>query len=152
VGTTVKVYLPRCGAGVTEDEVITSATCNGGMQSEVIMVVEDEERVRAMAVEALRELGYSVIKMRGPNQALEAIRNGRTPALLFTDVIMPEMSGRELAEQVKALKPEMKILFTTGYARNAIIHNEKLHLGMSLLPKPYTIEQLADKIRAVLDG
>jgi two-component SAPR family response regulator len=65
---------------------------------------------------------------------------------------MPEMSGRELAEQVKALKPEMKILFTTGYARNAIIHNEKLHLGMSLLPKPYTIEQLADKIRAVLDG
>jgi PAS domain S-box-containing protein len=152
MGSTVKVYLPRCDAGTIVDDAVTDTTWDRGVQGEVVMVVEDEDRVRAMAVEALRELGYSVIEMRGAKEALEAIRSGETPALLFTDVIMPEMSGSELAEQVQAIKPNMKVLFTTGYARNANIQSEKQRISMSLLSKPYTIEELAKKVRAILDG
>ena len=115
------------------------------------MVVEDDDRVRAMAVEALRELGYSVAAMSSPGDALEAIRGGSVPDLLFTDVVMPEMSGRELVDQVEALRPTLKVLFTTGYTRNAIIHNGTLDRGRELLSKPYTIDELARKVRAILD-
>ncbi|RWE28221.1 MAG: response regulator, partial [Mesorhizobium sp.] len=117
----------------------------------VIMVVEDEDRVRSMAVEALRDLGYSVLEMRSPMEALTALEGGTVPSLLFTDVVMPEMSGRELADKVKLVQPSLRILYTTGYTRNAIVHNGTLDFGTELLSKPYTIDELAEKIRKVLD-
>ena len=144
----VEHLVGRAGAddapGVEEDEVVAVA---GGE----VEVVEDDDRVRAMAVDALRELGYSVIEMRGPREALAAIRGGRIPSLLFTDVVMPEMSGRELVEEVKALRPDLKVLYTTGYTRNAIVHNGTIDFGTELLSKPYTIEELAGKVRTILD-
>jgi len=150
-GTTVKIYLPRSLAAATEETASSRLPVHGGMASEVVMVVEDEDRVRAMVVEALRELGYSVIEMRGPREALEAIRGGEAPALLFTDVVMPEMSGRELVDQVRAVRPDLKVLYTTGYTRNAIVHNGTLDRGTELLSKPYSIEELANKVRTILD-
>lgn len=151
VGTTMKIYLPRFLAAPSEDAVPKTETVHGGATTEVVMVVEDEDRVRTMAVEALRELGYSVIAMSSPRDALEAIRGGSIPDLLFTDVVMPEMAGRELVEQVKALQPDLRILYTTGYTRNAIVHNRTLDRGTELLSKPYMIEELAGKVRAILD-
>jgi len=115
------------------------------------MVVEDDDRVRAMAVEALQELGYSIIETRGPLEALSAIRSGQVPALLFTDVVMPVMSGRELVEKIKEIRPNIRVLYTTGYTRNAIVHNGTLDFGTELLSKPYTIQELADKVRSILD-
>jgi PAS domain S-box-containing protein len=151
VGTTMKIYLPRAVEGPAEEAATPSETVHGGAATELIMVVEDDDRVRAMAVEALRELGYSVAAMSSPGDALEAIRGGSVPDLLFTDVVMPEMSGRELVDQVEALRPTLKVLFTTGYTRNAIIHNGTLDRGTELLSKPYTIDELARKVRAILD-
>jgi PAS domain S-box-containing protein len=151
VGTTVKIYLPRSFVGDAEETEPAPAPVHGGVAAELVMVVEDEDRVRGMAVEALRELGYSVVEMRGPREALDAIRAGHRPALLFTDVVMPEMSGRELVDKVREVAPDLKVLYTTGYTRNAIVHNGTLDYGTELLSKPYSIEELAAKVRAILD-
>lgn len=150
-GTTIRICLPRSHEDGAADPEIIHAEVRGGRQTELIMVVEDEDRVRAMAVEALRDLGYSVIEMRGPREALEAIRSGGTPALLFTDVVMPEMSGRDLVDEVMKIRPDLKVLYTTGYTRDAIVHDSKLDAGVELLSKPYTIGDLAQKVRAILD-
>ena len=151
IGTTVKLYLPRSYAEGEETADLAADTLHASVEGETVMVVEDEERVRAMAVEALRDLGYSVIEMRGPQAALDAIAAGQRPSLLFTDVVMPEMSGRDLVEKVLAIAPELKVLYTTGYTRNAIVHNGTLDAGTELLSKPYTIDELARKVRVILD-
>ena len=151
VGTTVKLYLPRSYRAAEEVDAVVAAPVLDGAMGEIIMVVEDEERVRAIAVEALRDLGYTVIEMPGPREALEAIEKGQELTLLFTDVVMPEMSGRELVEKVTRLRPGLKVLYTTGYTRNAIVHNGTLDLGTELLSKPYAIDELAEKIRTILD-
>jgi CheY-like chemotaxis protein len=151
VGTTVKIYLPRTYVDQPEDPKSLQTVLHPGAPDETIMVVEDDDRVRAMAIESLQELGYSVLEMRGPLQALDAIQRGAQPSLLFTDVVMPDMSGSELVGRVMLLRPELKVLYTTGYTRNAIVHNGTLDFGTELLTKPYTIEELAAKIRAILD-
>ncbi len=151
VGTTVKVYIPRTYVDKVEETEPAQPTVYTAAPDETVMVVEDDDRVRSMAIEALRELGYSVLEMRGPQQALDAIQRGAQPSLLFTDVVMPDMSGSELVKKVKQLRPELKVLYTTGYTRNAIVHNGTLDFGTELLTKPYTIGELAAKIRAILD-
>jgi CheY-like chemotaxis protein len=151
VGTTLRIYLPRAHGASAESEAISVPAQPRGRAEDVIMVVEDEDRVRLMAVEALRELGYSVLEMRSPREALEAVRAGRKPTLLFTDVVMPEMSGRELADRIKTIHPSVKVLYTTGYTRNAIVHNGTLDHGTALLTKPYTLDELGEKIRQSLD-
>jgi PAS domain S-box-containing protein len=151
VGTTVKIYLPRSHGDQAEDPGPQQTVVHPGAPHETIMVVEDDDRVRVMAIEALQELGYSVLEMRGPLQALDAIQRGAQPSLMFTDVVMPDMSGSELVAKVKLLRPDLKVLYTTGYTRNAIVHNGTLDFGTELLTKPYTIEELAAKIRMILD-
>jgi CheY-like chemotaxis protein len=103
-------------------------------------------------VEALRELGYGVLEASGPGEALRLLADGHKVALLFTDVVMPEMSGRELADLARRNQPELKVLYTTGYTRNAIVHNGILDAGTNLLTKPFSIEELADKVRTILDS
>jgi CheY-like chemotaxis protein len=114
--------------------------------------VEDESRVRHFAVDALRELGYTAISAPGARQALELIAQQPSISLLFTDVVMPEMNGRRLADRALELRPGLPILYTTGYTRNAVVHNGMLDAGVAFLAKPFTIAQLARKIREVLDG
>ncbi len=151
-GTTVKIYLPR---HYGQDEELPpqqpTARITGGRGAEIIMVVEDEDRVRAVSAEALRDLGYTVVEAAGPRQALALIDAGQEVSLLFTDVVMPDMSGRELADIMRARLPGLKVLFTTGYTRNAIVHNGVLDHGTQLLTKPFTIEHLARKVRTMLD-
>ncbi|HMO29727.1 ATP-binding protein [Enterovirga sp.] len=152
IGTTVMFYLPRAA---DEPDPGTAArpreAAPRGASTEIVMVVEDEERVRTYSVEALRELGYTVIPAADGREALAAIAAGQDVTLLFTDMVMPEMSGRELAEQASALLPDLKVLFTTGYAREAIWREGTAESGLAVLPKPFDIEQLGARIRGVLD-
>jgi len=153
VGTSVKVYLPRyLGAEAADPAAGKSSSVTMGHESETILVVEDEERVRNYSVEALKELGYNVIAAAGGPQALKILAGGQRIDLLFTDIVMPEMSGRELADRALKLSPKLKILYTTGYTRNAVVHNGVLDPGTSFLQKPFTVDQLAAKIRQVLDA
>jgi signal transduction histidine kinase len=152
VGTSVKIYLPRLyGEAAATEQAKRLATVHRGLRSEIILVVEDEERVRALSVEALRELGYGVLEASGPRQALRMLDEGQQVTLLFTDVVMPDMSGRQLADRARGKRPNLKVLYTTGYTRNAIVHNGMLDPGTNLLTKPFSIEELAGKIRKILD-
>jgi PAS domain S-box-containing protein len=152
VGTTVKLYLPR-HAGNEERPEARQGTAHIGasLHKETILVVEDDERVRSISSESLRELGYTVVEAASAKEALQKIEDGLSPDLLFTDVVMPEMTGAELATELSRARPGLKVLFTTGYTRNAIVHNGMLDPGKHLLSKPFNIEDLATKVRSILD-
>ncbi len=152
-GTTVKLYLPRFfGTDPTEPVATIPGALPVGHSGEVILVVEDEARVRHYAVDALRELGYTAISADSPADALRAIDGQPEITLLFTDIVMPEMTGRQLADAAAVKRPDLKILFTTGYTRNAVVHNGMIDVGVAFLSKPYGMGDLARKIRDVLDG
>ena len=151
-GTTVKIYLPRY-AGAAEalgenahaaSERLTEGT------SDWVLVVEDEPGVRRLSADALTELGYCVLEAASGAAALAILEARDDVKVLFTDVIMPEMNGRQLADRARALRPELKVLFTTGYTRNAIVHNGVLDAGVNLIGKPFTVEQLGAKLRTLL--
>jgi PAS domain S-box-containing protein len=153
-GTTVKVYLPRyIGEGIepaAADEA-PGELPRGEMQ-EVVLVVEDEAAVRQFSIEALTELGYRVLEAPDAAAALRMLEAHPEITLLFTDVVMPDMNGARLAERTRQLRPDVRILFTTGYTRNAVVHNGVLDPGVEMIGKPFTIEELAAKIREVLDA
>lgn len=153
VGTTVKIYLPR-HFGPEEESTVAQvdASTLTGTTAEIVLVVEDEERVRNYSVEALRELGYTVLTAPTPAAALQILESGAIVSLLFTDVVMPGMNGKQLADRAATLRPDLKVLFTTGYTRNAVVHNGVLDAGTAFLPKPFTVDQLAAKVRQVLDS
>jgi CheY-like chemotaxis protein len=104
-----------------------------------------------MSVQMLQELGYTVLEAGSPGQGLRLLEQCPEVRLLLTDVVMPEMNGRRLAECALRLRPDLKILYTTGYTRNAVVHNGILDPGVAFLPKPFTLEQVAGKVREVLD-
>ncbi|KQQ48620.1 hypothetical protein ASF58_04920 [Methylobacterium sp. Leaf125] len=149
-GTTVRLYLPRHFGDAAEMERVTPTMLPEGSAREVILVVEDEDGVRDLAVEALRDLRYTVIHAEGAKDALQMLDTHPEIALLFTDVVMPEVNGRELAEAVHQRRPDLPVLFTTGYTRNAIVHNGLVDADVQLLAKPYTLEQLALKVRQAM--
>lgn len=152
VGTTVKIYLPRFAGEEPVSSPSESAPYAGAsLQSETILVVEDDERVRSISSESLRELGYTVVEAASAKEAIRKIEGGFVPDLLFTDVVMPDMTGAELAAELSRRHPDLKVLFTTGYTRNAIVHNGVLDAGKHLLSKPFAIEDLAAKVRNLLD-
>ncbi|MFN4140534.1 ATP-binding protein [Aestuariivirga sp.] len=150
-GTTVKLYFPRymgdVGAATASAEPVILTSREG----EVILVVEDNDDVRAYSTMILSELGYVVIEASEADAALKILRSGRRIDLLFTDVVLPGKSGRVLADAAQELRPDLKILFTTGYSRNAIVHQGRLDPGVQLISKPFTFEQLASRVRDILD-
>jgi CheY-like chemotaxis protein len=149
----VKVYLPRHYGKVQPAKGKTTAvSAYRRSKSEIVLVVEDEERVRSISVEALRDLGYTAIGASSAQEALQLFESGLGVSLLFTDVIKPAMSGRELADGLRRRHPNLKVLFTTGYTRNAIVHNDILQPGTSLLTKPFSVDELATKVRQALDA
>jgi signal transduction histidine kinase/ActR/RegA family two-component response regulator len=151
-GTTVSIYLPR-HVGSDQQDAASSAkvTVVAPSKREVILVVEDEDRVRTMTVEALRDLGYDVVSASGPQQALDELKRLPQLHLVFTDVVMPGMNGPVLAGHIKAQRPSVKVLYTTGYARNAVLSDGMLDREVAILPKPFTVDQLMLKIRQALD-
>ncbi len=151
-GTTVKLYLPRdVGQGAPASAAAASPPQAAGGAGETVLVVEDEPGVRRFTVEALHELGYVVLEADGAAEALRLLEAHPETALLFTDVVMAGVSGRELAEEAGRRRPGMPVLFTTGYTRNAIVHNGQLDAGVDLIGKPFTVADLAAKLREVLD-
>ncbi|MCZ6859492.1 MAG: response regulator [Alphaproteobacteria bacterium] len=150
-GTTAKLYVPRSektlAEGDTKDD--TPEIARG---SERILVIEDNESVREIPVTILRDQGYNVVEAGDGQEAIKHLKDGPPIDLLFTDVVLPGgMNGIEIAEQAKELKPNIKVLYTTGYADSAIVHHGKLDSGVTLVTKPYRRADLLEKIRAVLD-
>ncbi|THD63909.1 MAG: PAS domain S-box protein [Phenylobacterium sp.] len=151
-GTTIKIYLPRLLDVSLIDEAPTQAVeAPHGDDREVILVVEDEPGVRQFTVDALSELGYRVIEADGAAAALRLLDAHPEILLVFTDVVMPDVNGAKLADEVRRRRPGMRILFTTGYTRNAVVHNGVLDAGVEMIGKPFTVDALATKIRAVLE-
>ncbi len=152
-GTTVKLYLPRLatapGQGESDERV---AAVPMGRRGETILVVEDDDDVRAHSVDILRELGYRVIAAPDGPSALRILESEPEVRLLFTDIGLPGgLNGRHLAEEARGRYPALRLLFTTAYARNAILNQGKLEPGVDLVLKPFTYAALAAKIREVLD-
>ena len=153
-GTTVKIYLPRFYGPLPDNDTgtVSRATpvCGG---DETVLVCEDDDKVRAYTVDVLKELGYRVMEADNGAAALQALETASEPIdLLFTDVILPGgMTGADIAQQARAQQPGLRILFATGYARNAIIHHGRLDPGVELLTKPFTYAELAAKVRDMLD-
>ncbi|MDJ0275706.1 ATP-binding protein [Sphingomonas sp. 2R-10] len=153
VGTTVRLYLPRFyGEEPTPTPRATLQPIRRGSSDEMVLVVEDEPRVRSFSVEVLRDLGYGVLHASNGPEALELLEQGVRVTLLFTDVVMPGMTGRELADRALLLRPDLRVLYTTGYTRNAVVHNGVLDPGTRLLPKPFGVDELARKVREALDA
>jgi PAS domain S-box-containing protein len=153
-GTTVKMYLPRFAGDLTaNDETELGGLEGRSVAGETILVVEDDDEVRAFSAEVLRELGYNVLEAGDGAAALRVLEQQKTDVdLLFTDVVMPGMSGRELSDEARKLRPALKVLFTSGYTRNAIVHGGRLDPGVELLPKPFTSRLLAERVRELLDA
>jgi signal transduction histidine kinase/CheY-like chemotaxis protein len=151
-GTTVKIYLPR-SIGEPKDIAGTSASpLQKGTPDVVVLLVEDDALMRELAGNALHELGYTVLDSKNAANALAILDNRPDVTLLFTDVVMPDMDGKKLAEEAIRRRPGLKVLFMTGYTPNAVVHGGVLDPGVQLLSKPFTLGQLASKIRAALDA
>jgi PAS domain S-box-containing protein len=150
-GTTIKMYLPPGTGASLAPETSVAATAEGGR--ETILVVEDDRLVREYVLTQLHSLGYATLDAANAAQALALVEAGSEFDLLFTDVIMPgAMNGRQLANELQKSKPGLKVLFTSGYTENAIIHHGRLDSGVLLLAKPYRKSDLARMIRKALGG
>jgi PAS domain S-box-containing protein len=152
-GTTVKLYLPRYYSeeNAVDDQSTTVSIPRG--REETILVAEDDPEVRSFTVEMLRELGYNVLAAVDGHAALRMLDAHSEIALLFTDVGLPGgMNGRQLADEAQRRRSGLKVLFTSGYARNAIVHHGHLDPGVELIAKPFTFAALATKVRRILDN
>jgi CheY-like chemotaxis protein len=151
-GTTIKMYFPRLNAPNDElpesaDEPIAEAET-----SETILIVEDDADVRTYLAEVLRNLNYRVITAQNAQAALTMLlQEDRRVDLLLTDIVMPGINGRELGRRAHTMRPQLPILYMTGYSRNAVVHHGRLDEGVELLQKPVSQAQLAAQVRRLLD-
>jgi signal transduction histidine kinase len=149
-GTSIKLYLPRYDG----DEAVVAAPEGSSERGngEIILIVEDDEGVRQYAAEILRDLNYQIIEAKDAASAVRLLDADKKFDLLLTDVVLPGKNGRELANEVERRRPGTKIIFMTGYSRNAIVHQGRLDPGIELIPKPLIEGVLARRIRQVLDA
>jgi CheY-like chemotaxis protein len=150
-GTAFKIYLPRVNEPLEEirKEVLKEELPRG---NETILIVEDEEEVRKLATKILERQGYRILETFNGDDALLSCERCKSPIhLMLTDIVMPRMSGSELAKLLKPLYPEIKILYMSGYTDNAIVRHGVLEKGVNYIQKPFTMEGLARKVREVLD-
>ncbi|MEL0253741.1 MAG: response regulator, partial [Novosphingobium sp.] len=149
-GSTFRIYLPRTRlAEETRPDLLGGSASIGG--TETILVVEDDDSVRETSVELLKDLGYSVLEANNADSALAVIKSGVRIDMLFTDVVMPgKLRSAELARLACQHIADLKVLFTSGYTQNAIVHAGRLDEGVELIAKPFTGEGLARKIRQIL--
>lgn len=153
-GTSVKIYLPRYYGEEVEASPGAASTAElpVARAGEVVLLVEDEPDVLRLSVETLRELGYTVVHVDRPAVAIEMINSGRRIDLLLTDIVMPDINGRQLADKARELRPDIKVLYMTGFTRNAVVHNGLLDPGVRLVGKPFSIAELAKSVREALDA
>jgi two-component system cell cycle sensor histidine kinase/response regulator CckA len=151
-GAAFTIYLPVVNAPLTAHVESPSSTLKLDEGQETILLVEDQDDVRRVASAILRHGGYSVVEAAHPRAALAIVRDGQTHFdLLLTDVVMPDMSGRELAKFVGEIRKDLKVLYTSGYAEDAIVEDGVLEAGLAFLPKPFTPKTLLQAVRATLD-
>jgi PAS domain S-box-containing protein len=152
IGSTFKIYLPRVDEPV-DVQVEPRAERSSYRGTETVLVVEDEEGVRHVLLEMLKQTGYRTLGAECGQEAIEICRSCETPVdILITDVVMPKMGGRELAARLREVTPELKVLFVSGYTDSAIVHHGVLEPGTHFLQKPFSVEQLAGKVREVLEA
>jgi CheY-like chemotaxis protein len=152
-GTTVKIYLPRANETRAAEHASVRAQGEEPSGAETILLVEDDEAVRAHVERQLAELGYKIMTAANGPSALVTLRSDKHIDLLFTDMVMPGgMTGRQLADAALELRPGLKILFTSGYAENAAVHQGRVDRGVQLLRKPYRRRDLAAKLRQILEN
>jgi len=152
-GTIIKLYLPRYeGEGATTDHMKTIDATPVRGRGETVLVVEDDEAVRRLAIEGLGELGYNVLHADNGDHALRVLDSTPVVALLFTDVVMPDINGKTLAEEALRRKPDLKVLYTTGYTRDSLVRDGTLESGVRLLGKPYTLIELGRAVRDALNS
>ena len=151
-GTTVKIYLPRFFGRDKDDQLIEGELLGQGEGGETILIVEDDYDVRAYLTDVLRGLGYGVVAASNGTIALDILaRDNLRVDLMLTDVVMPGMTGRDLAREVAKLRPELRTVYMTGYSRNAVTHHGRLDPNLDVLQKPVTQSDLAMRIREALD-
>jgi CheY-like chemotaxis protein len=148
-GTSVKLYFPRTGELAEATDALAAGPLPTGGES--ILVVEDDALVRDYVTAQLASLGYGTLAASSGIEALELVDRGAIFELLFTDVIMPGMNGRQLAEEVRKRRPAIRVLYTSGYTENAILHHGRLDPDVILLAKPYRKADLARMIRVALE-
>jgi CheY-like chemotaxis protein len=148
-GTTIRMYLPPGSEGALAPLSEAAPAIEGG--NETILVVEDDRLVRGYVLAQLHSLGYATLEAANAAEALAITNAGEPFHLLFTDIIMPgTMNGRQLASEVQRIRPGQRVLFTSGYTENAIVHHGRLDEGLLLLPKPYRKSEMAKLIRKAL--
>jgi CheY-like chemotaxis protein len=152
-GTTVKIYLPRDTSKVVPAEMLPALprALEFSPKEHVVLVVEDDADVRSFTTGALRELGYEAIEADTVAIARQKLLENPRVTVLLTDVVLPSGNGRELANVLVKERPDLVVLYMTGYTRNAIVHNGTLDPGVRLLSKPFTIEELGRELRAILE-
>lgn len=150
-GATVCLYLPRARVEgeITASPIVTVAAA-AGAQGATALVVDDEESIRMLVVEVLQELGYIALEAGDGPSGMEILRSSAHIDLLVTDVGLPGMNGRQLADAARGLRPELKVLFITGYAENAVINHEYLDSGMQIMTKPFSMETLRTKVQDMI--
>ena len=152
-GTTVTLYLPGDSqAAISEPEPAPLSRAPRAVGGETVLVVDDEESVRLLVSETLADLGYTALEAADGSAALKLLAADRAIDLLVTDVGLPGMNGRQLADAVRATRPGLKVLFITGYAENAVLNHGHLELGMEIITKPFAMEALATRIKAMIDS
>jgi signal transduction histidine kinase len=150
-GTTVKIYLPRHRGAAEEDDVASpAAEPQRAEAGETVLVVEDEPVIRDLIVEVLQDLGYRALEAADGPSGLKILQSRKRIDLLVTDVGLPGLNGRQLADQARVKRPDLKVLFITGYAENATLANGFLDPGMEMITKPFAVEALATKIRSMI--
>jgi len=150
-GTRFKIYLPLVDAAAAASPPAPTATSVHG--SETILIVEDDAALRHMAGRLLRAVGYTALAARDGGDALALLQRHDGPVdLMITDMVMPGMSGRELATALKGVRPQMKVIFTSGYTDDFLLRDGQFDEGAPFIGKPYTAVQLRSKVREVLDS
>lgn len=156
-GTTVKIYLPKFAqaasvAAMPASSELALTLPMRAKGAETVLVVEDSDAVLEFVISALEDLGYRVLSARNGLEALRVLESEEKIALLFTDIVLPGgMTGRELADRALRTRPGLPVLFTTGFSRNAIVHQGRLDANVNFLGKPYTQPEVAQRVRALID-
>jgi CheY-like chemotaxis protein len=150
-GTTFKLYFPRVAGSATPLQRASSVPSEQGASSETILLVEDDEAVRDLTAKMLRKLGHTVLAAACGAEAIEIVKAYAHPiALLLTDVVMPKMNGRQVADHLLQLRPDLKVLYLSGYTDHTVMRHGVPESGAEFLPKPFSREALGKKIRRVL--
>jgi len=152
-GTTIKLYLPRHYGEAEQGEALPGLTQDHATNAgEIVLVVEDDAVVRALIVEVLGELGYQAVEAHDGPAGLDRLRTMERIDLLVTDIGLPGLNGRQVADAGRMMRPGLRVLFMTGYAENAALASGFLEPGMSMITKPFAMESLATQIRTIIEG